>query len=129
MPRRGCSAARACKIDAGPPRLVEGVGGRTDHARQRLEAVELAERASRQGRLDGGAQGLVIDRARQAAGQAGRELLEGHDLQAVTALARRSEPKLSHRQPAMGDNGVPKRLPIRPSSAASGAPDATVSVL
>ena len=33
---RGCSTARACEIDPGTPRLVQGVNGRIDHARERL---------------------------------------------------------------------------------------------
>ena len=61
----------------------------------------------RQIRLDCGAQGLVINRARQAACQARGELLEGHDLDAVLAFPRGGESQFAHRQPPVGDDGPP----------------------
>ena len=41
-------AGPGLKVEAGPPRLAQRVGGGAHHARQRLDAVELAEIRLRQ---------------------------------------------------------------------------------
>ena len=79
---------RACgKIDARAPGFVERVGRRVDHAGKSLDALQLPHRRGRQGRLDGRAQALVVDRAGEAARQPDGGLLEGHDLKAVATVA------------------------------------------
>jgi hypothetical protein len=80
------------QIDVGAPDLAQGVSSRAHHARQGLQAIEFAERDFRQGRLDRYAQALVINRTREAARKACRELLERHDLKAMALLSRGSEP-------------------------------------
>lgn len=64
------------QVDTGPPRLVEGVGRRIDHARKQLDAFQLSEGRVRQHGLDRGSQTLVIDRTGEAAGQTDRELFK-----------------------------------------------------
>jgi hypothetical protein len=51
-----------------------------------LDALQLAHRRRRQGRLDGRAQAFVVDGTDEAAGQPDGGLLEGHDLEAVALL-------------------------------------------
>jgi hypothetical protein len=95
------------EVDAGAPGLVQGVGRGVDHAGQELDAFEFAERGVRQDGLDRGAQAFVVDRPRKAAGEAGCQLLERHDLQAVSAVACGVEAKLTHRHAPVGDDGPP----------------------
>ena len=76
------------EIDAGAPRLVQGVGRGRDHPGEELDAFQLAERDRRQDGLDRAAQALVIDSPSEPAGEANRQLLERHDLEALLAVAR-----------------------------------------
>ena len=71
-----------------------------------LDCVEFAQRRLRKRGLDGCAQRLVVHRLSQTACQAGRELLEGHDLQAVPAFSSGVEAKLAHGEAAMDDDGA-----------------------
>jgi hypothetical protein len=89
---------------------MEGIGSGAYHAGQGFEAIKFAECDFRQGRLDCSAKALVIDGAREATRKAGGELLEGHDLNALTSPPRGCEPKLSHRQPPVRDNRPPHRI-------------------
>ena len=59
-------ASAGREVNAGAPCLVQSVGRSADHARQRLDPLELAHRGLRQDRLDGLAERLVIDRAPSA---------------------------------------------------------------
>ena len=97
---------RACgKIDARAPGFVERVGRRVDHAGKSLDALQLPHRRGRQGRLDGRAQALVVDRAGEAARQPDGGLLEGHDLEAVATVTARRQAALPHGEAAVDDKG------------------------
>ena len=69
--------AGACgQIDSSPPRLMERVGSRIDHARKQLDAFQLSEGRVWQHGLDRSSQTLIINRAGESAGQTDRELFE-----------------------------------------------------
>ena len=91
------------EVDARAPSLVKRVGCRVDHTGQSLNALKLAHRCRRQDRLDGGAQALIVDGSNKTAGKARRGLLEGHDLEAMTALAGRRQAALPHGETAMNN--------------------------
>ena len=97
---------RMCgKVDARAPGFVQRVSRRVDHTGQRLDALQFAHRRGGQGRLDGRAQTLAIDRADKTAGQPDGGLLEGHDLEAVPAGAPRRKAALPHGEAAVNDQG------------------------
>ena len=93
------------QVDARAPGLMQRVGGRVDHAGQHLDAVQLAHRRRRQDGLDRRAQAFVVDRSGEAAGEPRCRLLEGHDLQAVAAVARRHQAAFPHGEAAVNDEG------------------------
>ena len=64
------------KIDTCPPRLVQCVGGRADHARQHLDIFQFAHRCFGEDRLDRRAQAFFVDRAGEAAREPHRGLFE-----------------------------------------------------
>ncbi|WP_245479799.1 hypothetical protein [Hansschlegelia zhihuaiae] len=98
MIRRVCG-----QIDARAPGFVERVSRRVDHAGKSLDALQLAHRRCGQGRLDGRAQALVVDRADEASGQPDGRLLEGHDLEAMATVTARRQAALPHGEAAVND--------------------------
>ena len=94
------------EVDAGAPGLAQGVDRSAHHAGEALDRVEFAQRRLRERGLDCRAQRLVVHRLSQTARQAGRELLEGHDLQTVPAFSSGVEAKLAHGETAMDDDGA-----------------------
>jgi hypothetical protein len=107
------------QIDAGVPNLTDRVHCRGDHARERFETVEFAESERGQCRLNGLAQGLIIDRARETARESSRKLLEGENVQSMFALTCGGQSPLAHGMTAMGNHSVTAQVP--PSSAADSA--------
>ena len=93
------------KVDSGAPGLAQSFGGRVRHAGKGLDLVEFSKCRFGENALDRDPQGLIVNRPRQAAGQSGRQLLEGHHLQAVPLLAGSREPNLVHPETAMGNYG------------------------
>ena len=98
----------ACgQVDTRSPSLVERIRRSIDHAGKQLDPFKLSQGRGWQDGLDRRAQALIVDGPCKPARETNRHLLEGHDLQAVTAVACGVEAKLSHRQTAMGDDGPP----------------------
>jgi len=107
---------RACgKIDARAPGFVERVGCRVDHAGKSLDALQLPHRRGRQGRLDGRAQALIVDRTSKSAGKSDGRLLERHDLEAVTTATTRREAALPHGEATVNNQGGSARYGHNPS--------------
>ena len=84
------------QINAGAPYLTDRVHRRGDHSRERFQTVELAEVQRGQRRLNGLAQSLFIDRARETARKSCRKLLESENVQPVLALPRGIQAPLAH---------------------------------
>ena len=104
-------AGPGLKVEAGPPRLAQRVGGGAHHARQRLDPVQLAEIGLRHDGRDGFPEGSVADGLCQPAREPRRELLEGHDLEPVPPVPGRLQPQLPHPEPAVGDDRSSRRFP------------------
>jgi hypothetical protein len=104
------------QIDASVPYLTDRIHCRGDHARERFETVEFAQSERGQCRLNGLAQGLIIDRARETARESSRKLLQSENVQSVLALTRGDQAALAHGMTAMGNHSVTAQAP--PSSAA-----------
>jgi hypothetical protein len=77
------------EIYARAPSLVKRVGSGTDHSRKGLDAFELAHLRLRQNPLDSHAQVFIVNRLRETTGEANCRLFEGHDLEAMAAIAGR----------------------------------------
>ena len=112
--RRGWLAARALQIDVSAPYLTDRVHCRSHHARERFETVELAQRKRGQCRLNGLAQGLIVDRARESARESSRKLLERENVQSVLALTRGGQAPLAHRMATVGNHSVTAQAPPPP---------------
>jgi len=99
------------QIDASVPYLTDRVHCRGDHARERFETVEFAESERGQCRLNGLAQGLIIDRARETARESSRKLLESENVQPVLALTRGSQAPPAHVMATVSNYSVTAQVP------------------
>ena len=102
------------QIDASAPYLTDRVHCSGDHARERFETVQLAERKRGQCRLNGLAQGLIIDRTCETARESSRKLLERENVQSVLVLTRGGQATLAHRMATVGNHSLTAQLPPPP---------------
>ena len=103
-------AGPGLKVETGPPRLAQRVGGGARHARQRLDSVQLAEIRLRQDGHYGFPEGIAVDGLCHSAREPCRELLEGHDPKPVPPVPGRLQPQLPHPEPTVGDDRPARHL-------------------
>lgn len=104
--KRGWLAARSCRsMPARHTLLIVSTAAATMPG-SGFEAVEFAERERWQCRLNGQAQGLIIDRARETPRESSRKLLQGENVQSVLALTRGRQAPLAHGMTAMDDHSM-----------------------
>jgi len=110
--RRGWFAASACRSMPARHALPIVFHRRSDHARERFETIELAEGQCGQCLLHSLAQGLIIDRKREAAGESSRQLLKRENVQSMLLLTRCGKAPLAHCMTTIGDYSVTVQSPL-----------------
>ena len=94
-------AGPSLKVESGPPRLTQGIGGGIYHAGQIFNPVKLAQYSRWQDTLDGFLQRFFAYRLSQATREPRSKTLEGQHLKAMSAFTGPSKSMLPYRHTTM----------------------------